>query len=127
MKKAVLLSTLVLGLISMGQFAQAQKEVQIGINGVFVPAGFDSSADSYVVVNGIFPNGCYSWKKADVKSIDTFNHEVKSFASVNQGMCIMVLIPFQKDVSLGKLNTGKHNIKFRNGDGTYLEKTLVIE
>lgn len=127
MKKAALLVSLVFGFMALGQSAFAQKEVQIGINGVFVPAGFDSSTESYVVVNGIFPNGCYSWKKADVNNVDNFNHEVKSYASVNQGMCIMVLIPFQKDVSLGKLNTGKHSIKFLSGDGTYIEKTLVIE
>jgi hypothetical protein len=39
----------------------------------------------------------------------------------------MVLIPFQKDVRLGQLPTGKHILKFLNGDGTYLEKSLVVE
>jgi hypothetical protein len=39
----------------------------------------------------------------------------------------MVLVPFNKEVKLGKLNAGKHTLKFLNGDGTYLEKTLTIE
>ncbi len=104
-----------------------EKEVEIGISGAFVPAGFDSTSDAYVVVNGVFQNGCYSWKRSDVNNISEFNHEIKSVAAVKQGMCIMVLIPFQKDIRLGKLATGKHTLKFLSGDGTYLEKTLNVE
>jgi hypothetical protein len=105
----------------------ATKEVQIGVNNVYVPGGFDSSSDVFVVVNGIFPNGCYKWGRAAKKDVDTFNHEISSIADVSQGMCIMVLIPFQKEVRLGKFASGKHNLRFVNGDGTYLEKTMVIE
>lgn len=103
------------------------KEVQIGINDVFVPSGFDSNSDVYVVTNGIFPNGCYRWNKADVKHADSFTHEVRSSAIVSQGMCIMVLVPFTKEVRLGKFEVGKHTLRFINGDGTYLEKSLKIE
>jgi hypothetical protein len=39
----------------------------------------------------------------------------------------MVLVPFTKEVKLGKLNSGKHTLKFLNGDGTYLEKTMAVE
>ena len=103
------------------------KEVQIGINDVFVPSGFDSNSDVYVVTNGIFPNGCYRWSRADVKHTDAFTHEVRSSAAVSQGMCIMVLVPFSKEVRLGKFDVGKHTLRFLNGDGTYLEKSLKIE
>lgn len=103
------------------------KEVQIGINDVFIPSGFDSNSDVYVVTNGIFPNGCYRWSKADVKHTDSFTHEVRSSAAVSQGMCIMVLVPFTKEVRLGKFEVGKHTLRFVNGDGTYLEKSLRIE
>jgi hypothetical protein len=109
------------------QTSSADKEVQVGINGVYVPGGFDSSSDTYVVVNGVFQNGCYKWNRAEVENKDTFNHSVKSIASVSQGMCIMVLVPFQKEVRLGKFATGKHNLRFENGDGTYFDKTLVVE
>jgi hypothetical protein len=104
-----------------------EKEVAIGISGVFVPAGFDSSSDAYVIVNGVFQNGCYKWSRAERTKRDDFNHEIRSIATVTQGMCIMVLVPFQKEVRLGQLATGKHNLKFINGDGTYLEKSLVVE
>lgn len=125
MKKIFLLLVLLGGFTV--QAAVANRSVQIGISGVFVPGGFDSSTDAYVVVNGVFQNGCYKWNRAEVNNVDDFNHEVKSFATVNQGMCIMVLIPYQKEVRLGHLNTGKHNLKFLNGDGTYLEKQLIVE
>lgn len=103
------------------------KDVQIGISDAFIPGGFDSNTDAYVVASGIFPNGCYRWKNADVNNTDLFTHEVKSFASVSQGMCIMVLVPFTKEVRLGKLATGKHTLKFMNGDGTYLVKSFQVE
>lgn len=113
-------------------FAQAEevvppREVVVGISDVFVPGGFDSESDAYVVASGIFPNGCYRWKNAQVTSTDKFHHEVKSTALVSQGMCLMVLIPFTKEVRLGKLESGDHQLKFINGDGTYLEKTLKVE
>ena len=103
------------------------REVVIGLNDVYVPAGFDSEADSYVIVNGIFPNGCYRWSGVEVKNDGQFNHEIKSKAMVSQGMCIMVLIPFTKEVRLGKLATGEHKLKFLNGDGTWIEKTMKVE
>lgn len=103
------------------------KDVQIGLNDVYVPGGFDSEADAYVVASGIFPNGCYKWKTANVKHVDSYNHEVQSYATVSQGMCIMVMVPFTKEVHLGKLASGAHNLKFLNGDGTYISKTLKVE
>lgn len=103
------------------------RDVTIAVNDVFVPGGFDSAADAYVVVSGIFPNTCYKWKEAIRKDVTQFEHEVKSIASVNQGMCLMVLVPFSKDIRLGKLDSGTHTLRFISGDGTYLEKTLVVE
>lgn len=124
--------TLAAFLVLWGNHAQArdsveEKEVVVGINGAYVPAGFDSASDTYVVVNGIFQNGCYKWKRAEVSNTDTFTHEVRSIASVSQGMCLMVLVPFQKEIRLGQMPSGNHTIRFLNGDGTYLEKSMVVE
>lgn len=130
MKSIIAAAALLVGFNAFAGQADQQlpqeKEVQVGISGVYVPAGFDTSSDVYVVVNGIFQNGCYKWKRADVNH-NGFNHEIKSVASVSQGMCLMVLVPFQKEVRLGQFDAGKHTLRFLNGDGTYLEKTLVIE
>ena len=99
----------------------------VGIQDVYIPSGFDSGADAFVVVNGMFPNGCYSYKRSSVDHPGATAHEVKVYADVREGMCLMVLVPFHHEIQLGKLAVGDHTIRFLNGDGTYLEKHLVIE
>lgn len=123
----VLLAVVAVSLTAQADTLPATKDVVIGVNDVYVPGGFDSQTDAYVVVSGIFPNGCYRWKGAHVNHVANTTHEVTSVASVTQGMCIQVLIPFTKDVRLGKLAVGTHMLKFMSNDGTYLEKQLVIE
>lgn len=103
------------------------REVVTGISDAFVPGGFSSESDAYVVTSGVFPNGCYSWKRAEVAHKGTNYHEVKTYATISEGMCLMVLVPFTKEVTLGKLEAGEHKLRFVNGDGTYLEKTMRIE
>ncbi|HEY8270864.1 MAG TPA: hypothetical protein VIG33_08240 [Pseudobdellovibrionaceae bacterium] len=126
-KLLLLSSLLVIGVSTQASPAAVEKEVQIGIGDVYVPGGFDSNSSAFVVANGYFPNSCYRWNRSEVKHIDTFTHEVKSIASVSQGMCLMVMVPFTKEVSLGKFESGKHTLRFLNGDGTYLEKSMSIE
>lgn len=123
----VILMTMLLGATVNATQKANEKEVQIGVSSAFVPGGFDSTSDAYVVVSGVFQNGCYRWNRAEVSNVDSFNHEIKTMATVTQGMCIMVLVPFQKDIALGKLDTGKHSLKFVNSDGTFLEKTMTVE
>jgi hypothetical protein len=106
---------------------ETAKEVMISVSDAYIPSGLDSNSDAYVVVSGVFPNGCYRWSKAEVVHSPSKIHEVKSFANVQPGMCLMVLVPFTKEVKLGNLEQGEHKIRFVSGDGTWLEKTLVIE
>lgn len=116
--------------VSQGAHATSEptvRDIAIGLNDVYVPEGFDANAEAFVVASGIFPNGCYSWSRAEVKHSNAFSHEIRTFASVSQGMCIMVLIPFSKEVRLGKLASGRHNLRFLGGDGTYLEKVINIK
>lgn len=119
---------LTVGMTSLAHAAPGgTRLVQVGISDVFVPAGFDSNSEVYVVASGVFPNGCYRWSHAEVSHREKNVHEVRSMANVSQGMCIMVLVPFSKPVKLGKFSPGKHTLRFVNGDGTYLEKNLAIE
>ncbi len=105
------------------------KDVAIGVNDVYVPGGFDSESDVFVVVSGVYPNSCYSWKEASVgkDKNDASITNVQTMAAVSQGMCLMVLVPFQKEVQLGVLGAGSHVVRFLSGDGTYLQKTIDIE
>jgi len=108
--------------------APAEREVVVSISDAFIPSGFDVNSESYVVVNGLYPNGCYRWKAAAVASDETgLTHEVRSLATVRSGMCLTVLVPFTQEVKLGKLRAGDHAVRFMNGDGTYLEKHLVVQ
>lgn len=103
------------------------KKVMVGVTEAFIPSGFDSSSDQLVVVNGYFPNGCYSFDSAKVVHKDDFNHEVSVFANVQKGICTMALVPYQKEVFLGILATGLHKLSFPSGDGTVMEKSFVVE
>ena len=105
--KQLLLMT---ALLTLGGFAQAaqgpvaptERDIVVAINEAYVPGGFDINSEVYVVASGIFPNGCYSWKGADVQSPTDTLHEIKAMATVKQGMCLMVLVPFNKEIRLGK-------------------------
>ena len=105
-----------------------EKEVIINIHDVHVPAGFEPNSEVYVIASGVFPNSCYKWKEARVELNKSPGiHQVKSAAAVSQGMCLMVFVPFTREINLGKLGRGEHRVQFVNGDGTYLEKSIKIE
>lgn len=134
MKKAF--NTMIIALIlgSFGSVSYANqppemktKDVVVSVSDVHVPGGFDTNSDVYVVESGMFPNGCYAWKEALVAHPSPFLHEIQTIATVTQGMCIMVLVPFTKEVRLGRFERGTHTLRFLNGDGTYLERKLAIE
>lgn len=103
------------------------REKVVPINDVYIPSGFDSGSDAFVVVNGWFPHSCYKLKNVKVENVGPLLHQVTTSADVTEGLCLTVIIPFHKEVQLGKLSEGDHRIQFMNGDGTYMEKHLVIE
>lgn len=107
--------------------AREEREVDVGVSSLFVPPGFDSNSETYVVASGVFPNSCYRWSRATVNTNADGVIEVQPKAKVRSGMCMMVLVPFSTEVALGKLSTGEHIVRFLGGDGTYLEKKIVIE
>ncbi len=132
MKKFLMtISMLMFGGLSLaaadGAQAPDEREVMVAINEAFVPGGFDINSEVFVVASGIFPNGCYRWKGAEVNAPTSTLHEIKAMATVKQGMCLMVLVPFNKEIRLGKFVQGEHTLRFLNGDGTFLEKKIVIE
>jgi hypothetical protein len=124
---------LFLAIVLVGGFVGAEgadastRDVVVAVNDAFIPGDFDSLSNSYVVVSGIFPNGCYKWKGASVKHVSATVHQIQSVATVSQGMCIMVLVPFSKDVQLGRLQSGNHTLRFLSSDGTFLEKSMTIK
>lgn len=123
MKKIFLV---MMALVTFSSLAMAKEQV-VGMNDAYIPSGFDSKSEAFVVVSGIFPSGCYQWKTGKVEHVSPVLHEVRAVANMFEGLCIMVMVPYQKEVQLGKLAAGDHTIRFMNGDGTFFEKKLNIE
>lgn len=119
-------------LISLpGAFASADqeityKEVAISVMDAFVPGGIKANQNAYVVVNGLFPNSCYSLIGEEVKHVDGFTHEIRTIAKVRSGICLRVLVPFNREISLGQLSQGTHVVRFISDDATYFEKNMTI-
>lgn len=129
MKKLLFTTTFAVCIFSTAALAEDLnvKEVAVSVNDAYIPSGFDSNSDAYVVVNGLFPNTCYSMSGAKVASKSATEHEVQTMAKVKPGICIRVFVPFNKEISLGHLSAGKHTVRFLADDGTYFEKVLVVE
>lgn len=102
-------------------------EKQIGVSDVYVPSNFDSRSEAFVVVNGFFPHSCYKLTEARVSHPRTNVHEIRIFAQVTEGLCLTVIVPFHKEVQIGKLAVGEHTLRFLSDDGTRMERKLTIE
>lgn len=124
-------SIFLIALAMVGVTAQAEnlpsKQIAVTVSDVYIPSGFDSKSEAYVVVNGLFPNTCYSMSEAKVADKSTTQHEVQTMATVKPGVCIRVFVPFNKEISLGVLSKGTHTLRFLADDGTSFEKTLTVE
>ena len=106
---------------------QGRRETIVGIKNVFVPVSFNNTEPS-AELSGVFPNGCYFWKRADVKQVAPALHEVRVIANVKTNLpCTMALIPYIKEVALGKLPQGRHTLRFMQNKELYIEKQIVIE
>ena len=110
-----------------GMGAFQSKKMVVAVTQAYIPSGFDSKSEQMVVVTGYFPNGCYSYDSFEVKHPETFRHEVTVYANVQQAMCTMALIPYQKEVLLGVLAAGSHKLVFPSSDGTAIEQTFIVE
>jgi len=127
--RIILSMMLGLGFLSGGAQAEVirTREVYLHINDVFVPTEKSANGNSYVVVSGMFPNSCYQWNRAEVVHPTDNTHQIRLVANVSEGMCLMVLVPYTKEVSLGNLSAGEHTLRFVNGDDTYFERTMTVK
>ena len=105
-----------------------EKEIQVNINNALVPSTANAYENVKAVISGVFPNGCYTYSHSEVlHNNNSLTHKVATFAKVNPGMCIMVLVPFTREVELGSFAPGKHKVRFVNADETYQEKVIVVQ
>jgi hypothetical protein len=113
---------------SLDLTATAAVKKQINVQNVQILSDLNAHSNIEVMVTGMFMNGCYSWNGAEVGAVSEDNViEVKTYASVFQGVCIMAMTMFSERVSLGSLDAGEYTVKFLQGDGTYLMQKLKVE
>ena len=83
MKKMILLLAAALAIPASvwAKDGDVQEKV-VPISDVYVPSGFDSSSDVFLVANGLFPNSCYQLKNTRVEHAGPALHEVTTSANV---------------------------------------------
>lgn len=123
-----ILSSLIFTLCTADSLAQMTfEETVVDLSGVHIPEVSGAAPHTTIFVSGIFPNGCYQWKGAEVHHASEFEHEVIAVAQVAQAFCTMALEPFTEKVELGHMRPGTHVLRFLNSDQTYFEETLFVE
>lgn len=123
---AVLVLTLANIGVSFAKEGDVHEKV-VTVSDAYIPSNFDSRSDAFVVLNGWFPHSCYKIKEVKVDHVNENLHQITTTANVTEGMCLTVIVPFHKEVQIGKLAVGQHTLRFMNGDGSFMEKTFTIE
>jgi hypothetical protein len=115
--------------LSLGAAAEpVSKEITIAVSEVFIPETVDRNSDVKIVVSGMFPNSCYRWARTDIVSVSQTFHTLQAKAMVTLNtMCLMVLVPYSKEVNMGRLLPGEHTLRFVSHDETYFERKLVVQ
>lgn len=103
-----------------------KKDVVISVHDAFVPEHASPEAEVKIVLSGMFSNSCYAWNYAEVNSSGP-DFTIRAHALLTRSVCLMVLVPFSKEVNLGRLAIGQHTIRFINGDETYFERTVDVQ
>lgn len=126
--KSLIIALMLLG--SAGQTVTAEivtKELPITVSDVLIPSRVSRDTDVNAVVSGMFSNTCYRWSRGEVKKESANRLTIRAYAWVEQTMCLMVLVPYTKEINIGKLPAGEYTLRFINGDDTYFEKTLTVD
>jgi hypothetical protein len=123
---AVLFATIFIASANLFAEQATQKETQVNVSDVYIQRSRGVVEAQELLLTGLFPNGCYKWVRADVKHETDYIHEVRAIGKVTQGMCIMVMVPFTKEVDLGVLKEGTHTVRVMNADGTSIEKQFEL-
>ncbi|MCB9073892.1 MAG: hypothetical protein H6623_09740 [Bdellovibrionaceae bacterium] len=104
-----------------------EKFVEVSLNDAYFLGTPETEKPVNFIVTGLFPNSCYSFDNIDVQHATEFIHKVKLIARVKSGVCLMYLVPFTHESTLGVLSKGDHKVFFVAGDGTQFEKTVTIK
>jgi hypothetical protein len=102
--------------------AQAQsnpKIVPVSFGKMYVPQGYDSNDNVQLVGTGVYPNSCY--RNADTKVVVDHKKKTVRLQPMSyhyEGMCLQVILPFDRVVDLGILKNGDY--KILQGDSEFV-------
>lgn len=95
--------------------AMAQTEPHLlptHFSAIYAPNGFDSNDNVQLIGEGLFPNTCYRPAPTNV-SIDTDRKiiSLSPMAYHYNGMCLQVLLPYERVIDLGILKAGTYTVE----------------
>lgn len=80
-------------------------------NTIFAPAGFDSNDNVQFVGEGMFRNTCYRPAQSGLKvDIDAKTITVGPAAYEYSGLCLQVILPFERVIDVGILSAGTYTV-----------------
>lgn len=111
MKNLIILAAL-FSLIHFNAHADGPGRVGVSFNKVYVPEGFDSNDNVQFVGEGFFANSCYRPAQTNI----TVNEQTKTIfvspaAYEYEGLCLQVILPFDRVVDVGILKEGDYTIR----------------
>lgn len=85
-------------------------------NELYIPGGFDDNDVVQIVGEGMFRNSCYRPGPANAK-VDQQNFTVTLDATAYEypGICLQVILPFERTIDLGILRDGTYKV-IQNGE-----------
>jgi hypothetical protein len=105
---------------------QVLAQYEARVNHIFIPKGFDNNDTVEVIINGTFPNICYSGNHVSYEIInDDINIKITS-TKRNRKKCEPYTIPFTETVRLGTLQGKSYNITVNKGGRFELKEKINI-
>jgi hypothetical protein len=112
--KVLAASVLTLPCLAIAQ--EEPRPVEVPLERAYIPRGFDANDQAQMVVEGWFRDSCYRFGTAQIK-VDYTNKTIKvrPIALLYGGICLDVMVPFQKTIDLGMLPPGRYSVSQTNG------------
>lgn len=109
-------------------FAVEPAQVAMPLQRMYAVDGFDSNDVVQIMFEGYLPNTCYRAGGATARVNPTQKViEIFSSAYYYNGICLEVIVPFEKTVTLGPLPAGRYSVVQRGQPGapTYLGEIQI--
>ena len=96
---------------AINAMANQPVEVNVPVDHVYSPKGFDSNDESEIIISGHLPNLCYRTPKSSSKIVgNKIEITVSSFYHNPAMFCAEAIVPFVEVVKVGVLDKGQYEI-----------------